>query len=121
MDYCISSVIRPVLLTYMFLSIYIKSAGSLSSITSASHSYYLFILSYARFRSMNAILSFFPVFKLCCMHVCKMSACSIVVWWALNPAYVGACRFIALAYVVNRWFIVAMKTLAIGGVIAMLL
>jgi hypothetical protein len=43
-----------------------------------------------------------------------------VVWWALKPAYVGAWRSIALAWVVNRWFMVAMNTLARGGVIAML-
>ena len=111
----------PLLLTYIFLISYTKSTASLSSCIKASHNYCLFILSYALFKSTNIIPNFLPHFKLCYIHVWSIRAYSIVVWCALNPAYVGAWRSIALAYVVNRWFIAAMNTLASGGVTAMLL
>ena len=54
------------------------------------------------------------------MMACRMSAYSIVVWCARNPACVGACRLSSLAVVVSLALMVAMKTLASGGGMAML-
>lgn len=44
----------------------------------------------------------------------------MVVWCALKPAWVGACRFSASAVEVSLAFIVAMNTFAKGGGMAML-
>ena len=54
------------------------------------------------------------------MIVCRISAYSIVEWCRRKPAWVGACRSIAVAAAVNRLFMTAMKTLDRGGVMAML-
>ena len=71
--------------------------------------------------SIKASPSCFLVRKLCWMMVYSISACSVVVWWAQKPAYVGACNCFVCAVVVRRWLIVAMKILAKGGVTAILL
>ena len=55
------------------------------------------------------------------MIVYRMNACSIVEWCLWKPAWVGACRSIVVALVVNRLFMTAMKTFDRGGVMAMLL
>jgi hypothetical protein len=52
--------------------------------------------------------------------VYSISAYSVVVWCARNPAWVGACRFKVSAVVVSLAFIVAIKTFARGGGMAML-
>ena len=57
---------------------------------------------------------------LCCSNVCRINACSIVLWYYLKPAYVGACRFVALACSVKRLFITAMNSFDSGGATAML-
>ena len=49
-----------------------------------------------------------------------MSAYSMVVWWARNPAWVGAWRSRAAAVVVSLALIVAIKTFAKRGGMAML-
>ena len=49
------------------------------------------------------------------MMVCRISAYSIVVWCARNPAWVGECRLRVFAVVVSLAFMVAMKTFARGG------
>jgi hypothetical protein len=71
--------------------------------------------------SINASPNCFLVRKLCWMMVYMISACSVVVWWARKPAYVGACSYFVYAIVVRRWLMVAIKILAKGGVMAMLL
>jgi hypothetical protein len=54
------------------------------------------------------------------MMVYNISACSIVVWCALKPAYVGACRLSVFAVDVSLAFMVAINTFARGGGMAML-
>ena len=44
----------------------------------------------------------------------------MVVWWARNPAWVGAWRFRAVAVEVSLALIVAINTFAKGGGMAML-
>lgn len=55
------------------------------------------------------------------MIVYRINACSMVVWWARNPACVGAWSWSVLAVVVSRSLMVAIKTFARGGGMAMLL
>ena len=86
----------------------------------AYHNFSLLIESYALRRSMNAIPNFRFVFRLCWMMVWRMSACSMVVWCARKPAWVGACRFRVSAVVVSLAFMVAISTFAKGGGMAML-
>jgi hypothetical protein len=57
----------------------------------------------------------------CATIVCRINAYSVVEWWRRKPAWVGACKFIAVAVSVNRLFMTAMKTFDRGGVMAMLL
>jgi hypothetical protein len=87
----------------------------------AYHNFSLLMESYALLKSINASPSCFFVFILCWIIVYSISAYSVVVWWARNPAWVGACRFSVWAVVVSRAFIVAMKTFANGGGMAILL
>jgi hypothetical protein len=54
------------------------------------------------------------------MMVYNISAYSIVVWCARNPAYVGACKFSTSAVVVSLALMVAINTFARGGGMAML-
>ena len=54
------------------------------------------------------------------MMVWSMSAYSVVVWCARNPAYVGAWRWRVFAVVVSLAFMVAINTFARGGGMAML-
>jgi hypothetical protein len=105
---------------YILRIIKMSSGGILSSSPMTYHSLSLFIESYARRRSINAIPNLRFVFILCYMIVCKIRACSVVVWCARNPACVGAWRFSVWAVVVSLWFMVAIKTFAKGGGIAML-
>jgi hypothetical protein len=58
----------------------------LSSSPMTYHSFALFIESYARRKSMNAIPNYLRVFMLCWIIVWSISACSIAVWCARNPA-----------------------------------
>jgi hypothetical protein len=69
---------------------------------------------------MNAIPNCLFVFRLCWMMVWSMSAYSVVVWCARNPAYVGAWRWRVFAVVVSLAFMVAINTFARGGGMAML-
>jgi hypothetical protein len=109
----------PVDFTYMFYMICMSYGGKCSTITKAYQSFCLSILSYALCRSMNARLSFRLARRLCWMIVCKINACSVVPWWARKPACVGAWRSRRSAAAVKRWFMVAIKSLVKGGVIAM--
>ena len=92
----------------------------LSSFPITYHYFSLFMESYARRKSIKAIPSLRLAFILCYIMVWRISACSIVVWCALNPAYVGACRFNVWAVAVSLWLMVAIKTFAKGGGMAML-
>ena len=58
---------------------------------------------------------------LCCISVYSISAYSVVVWWARNPAWVGACSCNSVALVVNLLFTTAINSFVKGGVMAMLL
>jgi hypothetical protein len=78
--------------TYIFYIIRISYSGNFKSSTIAYHSFFLSMLSYARFRSINAIPSWRLVRRLCWMMVYRIRACSIVPWLALKPACVGAWR-----------------------------
>ena len=57
-----------------------------NSLANAAQSFSLFIESYARFKSTNTIPNAFLVFTLCYIIVYIIKACSVVVWWARNPA-----------------------------------
>ncbi len=50
-----------------------------------------------------------------------MRAYSMVLWCALNPAYVDACTFNSFAVVVRRRFMTDINNLERGGATAMLL
>jgi hypothetical protein len=104
----------------MLRIISIRSYGILRCSPITYQSFSRFMESYARRRSMKAMPNFCLVFKLCCMIVCRISAYSTVVWCARNPAYVGAWRLSWLAVLVSLALMVAMKTLASGGGMAML-
>ena len=58
---------------------------------------------------------------LCCSKVCKIRAYSIVPWWALKPACVGACKFCYVATSDSLLFITAINSLDRGGATAILL
>lgn len=105
---------------YMLRIISIRSSGNCNSSPMTYHNFSLFIESYALRRSMNANPSCCLVLMLCWMMVCRISACSVVVWCARNPAWVGAWRLRVFAVVVSRALMVAINTLAKGGGMAML-
>ena len=119
-----SSIFYPLIMpfdkTYMFLIIWIRSYGNFKLSTNTYHNLARFTLSYARLRSTNARHSLFFVCTLCWMRVCKISAYSIVPWWARNPAWVGACSSSCVAWAVKRLFITAINSFANGGVMAIL-
>ena len=77
---------------YMLRIISIRSSGNCNSSPMTYHNFSLFIESYALRRSMNANPSCCLVLMLCWMMVYRISACSVVVWCARNPAWVGAWR-----------------------------
>jgi hypothetical protein len=104
----------------MLRIIYIKSGGIFNSSPITYHSLALFMESYARLRSIKTNPNLRLVFRLCWISVWRINAYSTVVWCARNPACVGACRFSSFAVAVSRWLMVAIKTLAKGGGIAML-
>jgi hypothetical protein len=98
----------------------IRSGGSYNSSPNTYHNFSLFMESYARRRSIKAIPNCLLAFILCYITVYRINACSMVEWCARNPACVGACRLSCVAVVVSRLLIVAMKTFAKGGGMAML-
>jgi hypothetical protein len=86
-----------------------------------SQSFSRFMLSYARSKSTKHKPIYLFVLILCCIKVCKIRAYSIVPWWALNPACVGACNYLVIATSVKRLFMIAMNSFERGGATAMLL
>jgi hypothetical protein len=100
---------------YILRIISIRSYGKCNSSPITYHSFSRFIESYALRRSMKANPSCYFVLILCWMMVYRISACSVVVWCARKPAWVGACRLRVFAEVVSRAFMVAINTLAKGG------
>ena len=106
--------------TYIFLIIWTRSAGNFRHSTKTSHNFSRFILSYAFSKSIKQRLSYLFVRMLCYSIVCRMSAYSMVLWYSLNPACVGAWRLFAFARSVRRLFITAMNNLEKGGATAML-
>lgn len=119
LPYSVSGII-PLDYTYIFRIIHTKSAGIFRLSTSTYHSFVRLTLSYARCKSTNARHNCFFVWTLCWISVWRMSACSVVLWWALNPACVGACSCSSVAFVVSLRFITAINTFANGGVMAIL-
>lgn len=116
-----SSTHIPLDYTYIFLIIFTKSGGMFKHPTSAFQSFSRLILSYARFKSIKHSPIYLLVRTLYCSNVYNMSAYSIVLWWALNPAYVGACSFFSSAVTVSLLFITAINSLDSGGATAILL
>jgi hypothetical protein len=104
----------------MLRIICIRSTGMFSYSPMTYHNFSRLMESYALRRSMKAIPSCLLVLMLCWIMVWSMSACSMVVWCARNPAWVGAWRLSVLAVVVSLALIVAMNTFARGGGMAML-
>ena len=120
MSFVCLSKIMPLDYRYMLRMIYIRPYGMFNYSPIAYHNFSRFIESYALRKLIKAIPSFLFVLMLCWMMVWRMSACSMVVWCALKPAWVGACRFSASAVEVSLAFIVAMNTFAKCGGMAML-
>ena len=90
-------------------------------VANTSQSFVRFILSYARSKSIKHRPIYLFVLILCCIKVCRIRAYSIVPWWALKPACVGACNYLEIATSVKRLFIIAMNSFERGGATAMLL
>ena len=116
-----SSTHLPLDYTYIFFIILTKSGGIFKHSTSAFQSFSRLILSYACFKSIKHSPIYLLVRILYCNSVYKMSAYSIVLWWALNPAYVGACSFFSSAVTVSLLFITAINSLDSSGATAILL
>jgi hypothetical protein len=93
----------------------------LRQLTNTSHNFSRLILSYARYKSIKQRPIYLFVRMLCYSNVYKIRAYSIVLWCALNPACVGACKLFLSAVFVKRLFITAINSLDNGGVTAMLL
>ena len=100
--------------------IYTRSAGISNSCTNAYHNYSRDMESYAFSKSMKATPSYFLHLILWVSIVCKIKIYSIVEWCLRKPAWVGACRFLDVAYSVNLLLMVAMNTFDRGGVMAIL-
>jgi hypothetical protein len=75
---------------YMFRITWIRLAGTLSFSAMSSQSVYRSTLSYALFKSKNINPNGCFACKLYCTSCYTISACSIVVYFFLKPAYVGA-------------------------------
>jgi hypothetical protein len=117
----ISSTHTPFDYTYIFLIIYTKSVGIFKHLTNTSHNFSRFTLSYARCKSIKQSAIYLFVRMLCYSSVYNIRAYSIVLWWALNPACVGACKLFSSAIFVILLFIIAINNFDKGGATAMLL
>jgi hypothetical protein len=80
------SMIIPLDTKYILRIICIRAVGIFNSSPIAYHSFSRFMESYALLKSINASPSCLLVLILCWTMVWRMSACSVVVWWARNPA-----------------------------------
>ena len=116
----ISSKQIPLDSTYIFLIIWIRSAGKFSPATNISHNLARFILSYALSKSMKHNPIYLFVRMLCYSRVYRINAYSTVLWYSLNPACLGACNLSAFASSVRSLFIVAINSLERGGATAIL-
>ena len=105
---------------YMLRIICMRSYGMFSYSPMTYHKFSRLMESYALHRSMKAIPSCLLVLMLCWKMVWSMSACSMVVWCAQNPAWVGAWRLRVFAVVVSFALMVAINTFVMGGGMAML-
>jgi hypothetical protein len=116
-----SSTLTPFEYTYMFLIICTRSAGTFKQFTNTSHNFSRLMLSYTRSKSTKQSAIYLLVRMLCCNNVYNIRAYSIVLWWALKPACVGACKSFASAKLVNRLVITAINSFDKGGATAILL
>lgn len=117
----LASKLIPVDYTYILRMIWTSSSGMFRLATNASHNFARFILSYARYRSIKHRLNYLFARMLCWTRVYRMRAYSIVLWCALKPACVGACKLSSSAVVVRRRFMTDINNLERGGATAMLL